>query len=395
MKEHEIQKWLKEFPGARRAANGFIIGDERGEFYVTGIEPRDPDLSNEELVYAPFCSKNEILRLRSLRSAHDYLLRIRANSVADSPRVTRVLARRKRAFQQNGRPWTLTSYYETVNLAPRRYLERLPKGLRKSARSIPHGYVPTLEVNAACLKSLVGEVIIVSEALRYFLYFMTVCFHGAHYEFPMGDRIDSALIALRTMIGSEAQDFDIDPRAKLPASVDAAIKRDVDDMLEFTFGHEFSHLLLGHMEEAASTADLGDLKAYNHDLEFSADLHAITAIGSDKDARLRLSNGAYHIFLFLHLIELLGSRFLDIPRFSVSETHPAPLERLYALKAALGDRNQPTKQHLDALVKHVGVVAEALTQRIDGAPRSDLLSFYGSIYLFGLGGEMREDRIDF
>lgn len=76
----------------------------------------------------------------------------------------------------------------------------------------------------------------------------------------MGDRIDAALIALRTMIGSEAQDFDIDPRAKLPASVDAAIKRDVDDMLEFTFGHEFSHLLLGHMEEASSTENLEDLK---------------------------------------------------------------------------------------------------------------------------------------
>lgn len=74
MDEKQIAELLKQVPGARRGADGVIIGDEQGSFYITDIAKKDDDLSDEEQFFAPFCAKKEIIRLRSLGSAHDYLL---------------------------------------------------------------------------------------------------------------------------------------------------------------------------------------------------------------------------------------------------------------------------------------------------------------------------------
>lgn len=396
MEEDEIQKWLKEIPGARRGANGIIVGDERGHFYITNVIKRDNGLESYEDFFDQFCAKKEILRLRSIRNAHDYLLRIRANAVADSARLTRVMAARRKRYEANGRVWTLSAYYDTLNGPPKRYLERLPRKLRKAARTVPFGFTPTLEANAMCFKSVVGEIITVSEALRYFFYFMTICFHGGHYGFDYGDQIDAALIAVRTMIGSESQDFDIDPRAVLPPHVEASIQRDVDSMIEFTFGHEFSHLLLGHMTDAHDEAVGSEaLKTYGHGLEFAADNHAVIAIVNDDLARRRICEAGYHVFLYLHLMELLSDAHEEIPRFSVSKTHPPPLSRIDALHDSLAGRRVLSKVNIREMINQVRSLSEDISERIADQDRSDFLTFYGSIYLRALGGRIREDRVDF
>ena len=239
MNEEDIKKILALVPGARRAADGVIVGDDRGRFHITGMHERDDDLTPEESLFSPFCAKKEIIRLREIKSPHDYLLRFRAIAVVDSPRVSRVMSARRKKFERAGRIWSLSSYYDTLNDVGKRYVSRLSRRERKIARSVPSGFAPLAEANAVCLKSFVGEVIIVSEALRYFYYFMTICLHGARYGIDLTDRADAGLIGLRVMIGSEAQDFDIDPRGTLPPRTEAAIRKHVNAMIEFTFGHEY------------------------------------------------------------------------------------------------------------------------------------------------------------
>jgi hypothetical protein len=395
--EEQIKHLLTLLPGARRAANGVIVGDERGSFYITDIRERDDDLLPAENMFSAFCTKKEIVRLREIKNSRDYLLRFRATAVADSPRLSRVMLVRRERFERAGRIWSLSGYYDTLNGPARQYLARLPRVAQKAARLVPFGFAPLAEANAVCLKSLVGEIVIVSETLRYFYYFMTICLSGADYGVESDDRVAAGLIALRIMIGSEAQDFEIDPRGILPPRAEGAIRQIVDSMIEFTFGHEYAHLLLNHLPSVETTAkQVGsqDHKSYSHAQEYAADLHAIKII-RDRVARADLAQAAYRVFLYLNLIELMSIDNSDVPRFSVSTTHPTPVDRLRALKHALSGQNDPARDELEVVITSMHAIKNSLIEEINNSSRNDLLTFYGSIYMRGLGGKQRKDRIDY
>jgi hypothetical protein len=72
MNEKDIKKILALVPGARRAADGVIVGGERGRFHITGMHEQDEDLTPEENLFSPFCAKKEIIRLREIKSPQNY-----------------------------------------------------------------------------------------------------------------------------------------------------------------------------------------------------------------------------------------------------------------------------------------------------------------------------------
>jgi hypothetical protein len=402
MNEEKIRQALIMFPGSRRGADGVILGDEKsGLFYITDFglvgDRRDHDLALEEDLLLPFCAKNEIIRLREVKSPHDYLLRFRATAIANSPRLARVMSARRKRFERGGRIWSLSGYYDTLNGVAKGYLARLPGRDQKIIRPVPFGFAPLIDANAACLKSLVGEVVIVSEALKNFYYFMTICLHGGYYGIDLADRAAAGVIGLRILNGSEAQDFDIDPRGILHAQIEGAIRSYADEMLEFTFGHEFAHLLLNHFASVGPMAVAvrdADRMTYSHDEEYAADLHAVRVI-KGRDARATLARAAYNTFLSLHLIELASEAHPDAPKLSMSVTHPAPLDRLRNLREMLGDRDQPERYRLGMAVKAARDMRGVMLEWIRRANKDNLLTFYGSVYMRGLGGKERQDRIDY
>ncbi|WP_155772476.1 MULTISPECIES: M48 family metalloprotease [Mesorhizobium] len=397
MDEEKIRQALILFPGSRRAANGVIVGDEEGSFYITDFGPRDEELTPEEDFLVPFCAKKEIIRLRSLKTSHDYLLRLRAITIADSSRLNRVMIERRKKFERGGRIWTLSGYYDTFNKYHRNYILKIPHKDRKALRSVPSGFVPLIEANAICLKSVLGEVVIVSEALKYFYYYMTICLHGTRYGILPEDCVNAGLIGLRVMVGSEAQDFDIDPRGILPKPVEAAIRQSVDAMVEFTYGHEYAHFLLGHLSSVAELrmADRNeDQIIYEHAFEYEADLHAIRVV-TNRDYRSKLAVAAFNIFLYLYLIEFMAVEHSDVPNFAVSRTHPAPLDRLRNLRETLGNKDLPKRHELGMAIFEVRRMASIILERIKASSRSDVLTAYGSVYMHGLGGKERRDRIDY
>lgn len=402
MDEEQIKRALAAIPGARRGADGVLIEKELDgqlyTFYATGVRIPDPDLTLEEGFLVGWCTKKEILRLRSISTTHDYLLRFRVNAIADSSRLTRVMAKRRKDFERASRQWTLCSYYDSLNVAIKSYKQRLPRQLRKRLSNVPAGFAPLVEVNAICLKSLVGEVIIISEALRYLYYYTTISLYGLNYGLQLEDCLDAGVLAVRLMLGTEAMDFDMDPRGTLPPRVEAEIQSKVDHMIEFTFGHECAHLLLGHLAgDGVATGHAKNVspeqQLYSFENEYAADLAAIRMLGGEMETRRDLSIAAYNVFWYLHLVELLSEDFPDIPHFSVSETHPSPLNRLWALRKALGDKGQPSTAHLERVTQSIQNARKWIRERIRTSPQGDLLTMYGSVYLRGLGGKEREDRI--
>src|SRR5450432_4174489 len=101
MDESQIKELLATIPGSKRAANGVIIPGEDGAFFhaVNIMKKGETDgLTSEECFFVGFCAKSEIIRLRSLKTPHDYLLRVRAYAIVDEMRAYRVMLSRKQKY---------------------------------------------------------------------------------------------------------------------------------------------------------------------------------------------------------------------------------------------------------------------------------------------------------
>lgn len=392
--EDLVQELLKT-PGARRGATGVLIPTPNGGmFHVQNMRKNIPGFTVEEHDFERFCSVKEVVRLRELKTAHDYLLRLRAKALVDAPRQLRVMDRRRDAVEAKGRSWSLTAFYGGLDRSAKRYTVRLSRQHQTLIRPIPVGLAPVREPNALCLRSVTGDVIVASESLRLFFYFMVMAAHGGAYGFNRRDQVDAALIALRLMIGSEALDFDLDPRAVLEPKIEASIQGQVDWLMEFTFGHEFGHLVMGHL--ATETPKLGDaeLQAYAHEMEYAADLHAVRAV-SDRKAGLSISSAGYNVLLFLHFIELVGETRTEVPNFSLSSTHPAPLDRLRALREGVSDKGQPDRGDLGLAIREMRRLRDDVCLVLSQPENSNVLTIPGSIHIMGLNGKPGRDRIDF
>jgi len=406
MDESRINELLAAFPGAKRAAQGLILpGKDGAIFHLLNVIPTKEleGLSQEEAFFYDFCSRKEILRLRELGSAHDYLLRIRANAIADSPRAIRVIIARRKTFESTGRKWTLSHYYHSKDFHHKSYISLLQRANAKKLKSIPSGLAFITEANAVCVRSLVGDVVIASESLEYFYYFMTLAFYGQQLGIEFIDRADALLIAVRIMNGAEALDFDIDPRGTLPPDTERTLAALVKAQMQFTFGHEYAHLLCGHLSEsntpggAVSVAEgmehRKNLRLYSHELEFQADLYAVKHVHQSESAFAAIAQGAFSVLLYLHFLQEMREP-CGLRALSVSDTHPAALERIHRLHKGLGKKSPLDEETMADILAVSTEMSSVLAHRLKDA-REDLLTFYGSIYLPSYVTRPKQDRYDF
>lgn len=398
MDEKKIKELLKSIPGSRRTSNGIAIDLENGMVYqIYDILSKEStkDLSTDEHLFVAFCSRKEILRLRNLKSADDYLLNLRAKSIVDCPRKTRVMRARRKKYEERGKPWSLTAYYHSRNHYHKDYLKLISNENRRRLTSIPTGLAFISDPNAICIKSMLGEVVAASESLEYFYYFMTLGIFGHHFKIDMADRINALLIGIRLMIGTEALDFDLDPRGHLPIEIERKIRSQVAGQMHFTFGHEFSHILLGHLPDNSSSPNGSNV--FGQGLEFDADLSAINLVSNNEKMRQRLAYSAYHVFHFLDfLYEFLKTR--NHPSVTGSSTHPPPRDRMVNLATSLKKSAVvPANDLIQSLENSLSFI-EPLNRHIENASNElklDALNFYGSLYLPNYKKKKLKDRIDF
>lgn len=410
MDEETANKLLASIPGSKRAANGIIIeghNDEIGSymFHVTNIFDKKEleGLTDEESFYVSFCSKKEIIRLREIKNAHDYLLRIRAEAIADSPRAIRVMSQRKMLSEKTGQQWSLTHYYHSKDHFHKSYISHVTRANSKILKSVPSGLAFIKDANATCVRSFTGDAVIISESLEHFFYFMSIGFYGEELGIEPWDRQSAFLIAARIMNKSEALDFDIDPRGILPVSTEKKLKEMVKTQMQFTFGHEYAHYIMGHL--AAPELDgqvVQQITRHSFELEFEADLYAINLMQNNNEAKEKVIQAAFSVLMYFDFIEKVMN--VDLVE---SNTHPKSLERMWRLFDKLGKKSLVSKvankETLDNCINFLNWAAESLKSSLNDPPgfgvilkpEDNQLTFYGSVYLPSYITKIKRDRIDF
>ena len=355
------------------------------------------------LILYPVCTKEELLALRHPRSVEDDLLALRANAIADSSRLKRVFLHRRALREQD---WSLTSSFDGSEFE--KYISTLPHPKQARCRRVTGGFAFLVEPNGACIRSPRGDLIVISEALQQYLYYMNAFLFDPK-EFSVDDRLAALMIAIRTMFLKESLDFDLDPRGNLPAALDHRLRAVTHDQIQFVIGHEYGHLLMNHLDHRVARDAprgvipgyvAGKLKYYNplQKQELAADVAALLDPVVDDQVLADRLMGA--IWFFLGLEVFYGvSRFMKNSA-KVTTTHPPPLERAWALHSAV----LTAKPSLAALVysdeelTHYVSQTQELKARLltEFFPNNrDQLEVYGSTYLPNFRGRQLADHVDY
>lgn len=360
-------------------------------------------ISLDLAVHYPICSTAEILRIQTPTTAADQLLILRANAIADNARLKRVFLRRREKGQGN---WSLTAHFESDHF--QRYLSELPHKKRIRCREVPAGIAFLREPNGACIRSAHGDFIVISEALRNYLYYMNV-FLFEQGKLPMDDCMAALMIALRTMFLTESPDLDLDPRGHLPESIDQRISNVVDDQMQFVIGHEYSHLLLNHLDgKCVGSLPLSVIPAVvqehfqyytpRQNQELAADASALLDPQLSDDGLANRLMGA--IWFFLGLEIFYGVSEYITPSICSPKTHPPPIDRIWALREkvlstrSLDSENMYSEDQLTQAIEWVKELKALLLKEF--VPyQVDALERYGSVYLPSYRGPALYDRVDY
>jgi hypothetical protein len=373
-----------------------------GFYYIHHVEALDDDPAHPSnlpgaMAYRPVCNYDEIQRIYFPKNGSDLLLKMRADVVAEKIRIYRVLtARQKRV----GEKWNFSTHFRRRDF--RKYLRRLSSEDWKKCSVATYGFVYSDDPNGACIKSEFGNIIVISESLNYFFYFMNLAFVRFDEEVP-GDVIWAALIiAMRSMLQTESMDYELDPRGIIPASIDCRIKKIVNNQLQFIIGHEFAHHICDHIENSGSyqrtliensDASEATYVFYNHQQqqEFEADEQAIFR-STDHQHRFDQLSGAILFFIYLDVFEHVKNHIY--PPIRPVITHPSPIDRLNRLvetfRPYLPD---DIDDHISNL-KNVGNLFKSSLGE-EATLNPDVFDFYGSVYLGQWRGPELIDRVDY
>jgi hypothetical protein len=403
LKKADLDKIFGEIPNARKVADGYILDGNDYSFHVFDINTSDEleGLEPGESFYLPFCNKEEILRIRNQKTSSDYLLWLRAEAISHSPRAVRVF--RKRATGK--KDWSLTRYYNDSYPYAKDYMSLAGKGFREKVEKIPAGMAFISEVNAMCVKSEFGNVIAVNESLSYFLYYMNLVFFGGDLGINSDDTTAALNIAVRIMLGSEAMDFDLDPRGTPPVEIHETIESYTYSQLMFIFGHEYSHHTLNHLSRSnEKEVSLGNsthiqgghknvkIYSYNYRKEYEADLQAIKNIRNNNSARNFLATSAFLFFIYFDILDHVYQA--TSLRQSISLTHPKPLDRLWHLRKKLKGNIGVSGEIIESYLRVAEKIKDILST--DWIPyHIEDLERYGSAYLPSYRKKVLIDREDF
>lgn len=363
-------------------------------------------LERSSLFYYPVCTREEIKRIECVANAEDYLLAIRAKTVADCPRLTRVFLRRR---EENIQDWSLSSYYESYDFD--NYISRLPEDMADICEGIAAGYALSREPHGVCISNEHGKIVVVSEALKHFLFYMNAYFAGVIEDLASEDTSACIFIACRTMLLTETQDFDLDPRGDLPDNVKRYCNKIVSDQLDFVIGHEYAHALLGHFGKDANLTSHSELLMMSDGLgredkyftprqhqEFEADAGSILHADYDDEECADVLNGAVLFFLYLDIFYAI-SNYIN-PPFNASKTHPDPIERLWALREAVlkartvDEESLYTNQEVEEWIESMKGIKDHFVNEL--LPFGiENFEFYGSVYLPSYRKSAMIDRLDF
>lgn len=354
------------------------------------------DLSREEVFFYPFMDKKEIKQIFKIESASDYLLRLRAEQVENDMRLKRTFSKLKKRI---GDKWSFTNYFESTQF--RKYLKYLKQERKRFCTNIPHGTIHSNEANGMCFQTPFGNIIVLSYALRHFLFYMNVFHFGSQLGIKEEDSFYSFLLAVRIMMGKESLDFELDTRGKLPKSIKRQIDFLTDWQMSFIIGHEYAHHYLGHLETKSilkshtKVLAIGDKiqhYTHRHKCEFEADLHSIIESTFSPADKIEHIDGAFMFFTYLSMFDKVEN-YLS-PRIGYSSTHPEPIDRIWKLRESVTENIGLTKTQLQSIIDSSNSFMDTFIK--DFLPYNvEKIEMTGSVYLPSYKKKILVDRLDF
>ncbi|MBU9829236.1 hypothetical protein J1779_04785 [Rahnella sp. FC061912-K] len=402
-KKDTFDKMAAKIPGAIRTKTGVIIpiDDKGGIFHVTDFGPintaEDQKFGDLWGVYKVICNEADLDRIVKPSALDDYLLKIRAESILDNPRLIRVFQKRF----NNSEGMTLSKWYNR-NDRQNLYINNVSKGNHDKLFKVPVGTAMISRANAICMPVDKGNIIIVSEKLIYALYFFNIFLFGQSLDFTDQECFTAYVIALRVYYGHESLDFDLDPRGDFPEYIENHLQEITTMQYNFILGHEYAHHLLGHLKESKlvdeyllNSDNSSIFPHYKHRFkeEYDADWHSIKNIKGDNNYRSSLADAAFTCFYFFYVLEQVGEYFSPQGK-SHAKTHPYALDRMRHLRSHLKSSCGISREYLDKTKQYIDQVTghflnEILPYHVDEFER------YGSHYFKRFKDKILRDRVDY
>jgi hypothetical protein len=401
----DFEAALVQHPARRKKVlRRAYVGPEFAVFVLNAYARSEIEgLRAGSISYYPVCTREEIARIEHPRGTADLLLKLRADEIANDPRLHRVFLRRR---ELAGSSWSLTSHFK--DWAFENYLDSLPDDKRKVCEPAEAGMAFLREPNGLCLPTRWGDIIVVSEALEQYCYFMNVFMLNLDADaISKQDAHNAMYIAVKTMFMTETPDFDLDPRGTPPEKLDGPCRALAQLQLDFVIGHEYAHLLRGHLGPKSATATCRDMR-YGPDApavtiytpfqeqEFEADFGALFDADLSDGQRKQLMVAASWFFMGLDIYEEFVSHH---PGIAEPCHHPSARARLLRLRAEMAkaelidpddfgtdERMKITLERLDRIKESVREEMPELIQP---------LLVYGSLYLPSYRGSKLFDRVDY
>ncbi len=293
----------------------------------------DLPIQEQKLWYQGICSDSEIERILHMHSGSDFILKLRADTIVDDIRLWRLFLR---LSSQYGSNWSLGKHFESKNYPT--FRNALGQENREKLRDVSCGSIYSNEPNGLIFKSPFGVCSVFSITLRYFSMFSNLALLECDGSVPAHVAISGLRIAARTMLCKEALDFEMDPRGIIPQTVQATITHSYPYQSVFLSGHEYSHYLLGHLDDKKTVlrginkphfddeTDYKKINAYtiSQKHEFDADLGAMNLPGFDD-----VYYGAYYFYTLLWFAALAIYEGIEDCMFPPIgyQTHPGAIAR--------------------------------------------------------------------
>ena len=239
---------------------------------------------NEAVWYHGICSPEEISRILNVQNANDYVLKLRADIIADNARLYRVFLNLSRKY---GKEWSLEKYftsYSYINIKNSMDVE-----LRRICDKVAYGSIISSDPNGLIFESEYGTISTYSISLKYFSYYSSLALLELDGKVPFNVRFQAMRIAIRVMLQREALDFVVDPRGIVPQDINSVIKQIFPSQADFIVAHEYSHLINGDL----TTDSLHKCHIIQSHFEDQTDYKKINAYNSDQNKEFKADIGAF------------------------------------------------------------------------------------------------------
>lgn len=351
--------------------------------------------------FAGFCTKDEIDRIVNPQKPMDFLLRERADVVADNIRYERVYMNKARVSKKWSFEKSFCAYHYNA------VLNRLSKVDKAECKGLTYGDMFSNDVNGyAWNDEKWGRFVSLNESLQFYMKFCNLAILEFKKEVPVDVRVNAMRIAIRVMLKQEAMDFFMDPRGIVPYEIGMEIHKPIKYELQYIAGHEFSHHLCGHLNDKniskKKMLKIGEKEYYkpvystSQLQEFEADVASLMRPNYGEKEYSEILKGALIWFISLGLAEKAQNIINPALPFGI-KTHPSAKERYdYILENARVPDDFNFK-YIKKINENARFMEEFLEN--DLAENYDVYDFYGSCYLAEPNTEWRGreliDRVDY